>query len=103
MMSSITKLVAIRYVAADDSALIVSLSDGRKLSIPLDWYPRLMNGTSVERNHWRLIGKGQGIHWPDLDEDVSLDGLIGGRRSMEGKASFKQWLDQRKRASKRSA
>jgi hypothetical protein len=74
-----------------DAALMVKLSDGREVSVPLEWYPRLMAGTPAERNRWELNGNGIGIHWPDLDEDVSVEGLLAGRRSMESNASFKQW------------
>lgn len=59
-------------------ALRVDLSDGRTISVPLTWYPRLLHGTSVERKNWRLIGNSRGIHWEDLDEDVSVDGLLSG-------------------------
>src|SRR5262245_20909497 len=85
----------VTYVAADDAMLIVSLSDGRRLSLPLAWYPRLMHGTPAERNHWRLIGDGEGVHWPDLDEDLSLEGFLAGRRSSETRKSLKRWLDLR--------
>jgi hypothetical protein len=84
-----------RDVVVTEDALTVSLSDGRTLSVPLTWYPRLWHGTSEERSHWRLIGDGQGIHWPDLDEDISVEGLLEGRRSGEGQPSLKRWLDQR--------
>ena|SRR5688572_17027370 len=78
-----------------DDHLIVDLSDGRTISVPLDWYPRLLHGTPQERAHWRLIGRGDGIHWPDLDEDLSVDGLLEGRRSGESEGSFKRWLEKR--------
>lgn len=83
----------------------VELSDGRTISAPLDWYPRLSHGTTVERNNWRLIGGGHGIHWPDLDEDISVGNLLGGRASGESQASFKRWLSQRpdKTSSRRKA
>lgn len=76
-------------------ALIVELSDGRAVSVPLAWYPRLLQATAKERSNWRLIGKGQGIHWNDLDEDISVEGLLAGRRSGESQASLKRWLDGR--------
>ena len=78
-----------------DEALTVELSDGRTISVPLAWYPRLLRATPKERGNWRLIGKGQGIHWNDLDEDVSVEGLLAGRRSGESQASFKHWLEGR--------
>src|SRR5688572_18005479 len=63
--SETKKQTSISYVAVDDTTLTVSLADGRRLSLPLDWYPRLQNGSPRERNNWRLIGKGEGVHWPD--------------------------------------
>jgi Protein of unknown function (DUF2442) len=84
-----------RNVAVSEDALSVELADGRTLSVPLTWYPRLWHGTSEERAHWRLIGSGQGIHWPDLDEDISVEGLLQGRRSGENQRSLKKWLDGR--------
>lgn len=83
-------------VSVTDEALTVELADGRTLSVPLAWYPRLKHGTEGERSNWRLIGKGTGIHWLDLDEDVSVEGLIAGRASAESAASLRRWLDQRK-------
>lgn len=63
--------------------------------VPWAWYPRLVNGTRQERNHWRLIGRGVGIHWPDLDEDISVEGLLTGRPSGESQRSLKHWLEAR--------
>jgi hypothetical protein len=82
-------------VSVTDDSLVVDLSDGRTLSVPLAWYPRLLHGTPAERNNWRLIGDGEGIHWPDLDEDLSVEGLILGRPSAESQPSFQRWLDKR--------
>ncbi len=82
-------------VFATDDTLTVELSDGRILSVPLAWYPRLSHGTAEERNNWRLIGAGRGIHWPDLDEDISVEGLLAGKASGESQTSFKKWLDAR--------
>ncbi len=76
--------------------LSVDLSDGRTISVPLAWFPRLLHATSAERKHWRLIGKGQGIHWEDIDEDVSVEGLLAGRPSGESQSSFKKWLERRR-------
>ena len=78
-----------------DDALAVELSDGREISVPLAWYPRLSHGTTGERAHWRLNGNGQGIHWPDLDEDISVQNLLEGRPSGESQTSFQRWIDQR--------
>jgi hypothetical protein len=75
--------------------LTVSLSDGRKLTLPLEWHPRLKHGSPSERNHWRLIGDGVGVHWPDLDEDLSVEGFIAGRKSMESARSIRKWLANR--------
>jgi hypothetical protein len=82
-------------VSVDDEALRVELADGRTLLVPLEWYPRLLHGTSEERNRWNLIGKGEGIHWPDLDEDISIEGLLAGRSSGESQRSLARWLEQR--------
>jgi hypothetical protein len=76
-------------------ALIVDLVDGRIISVPLTWYPRLAHGTDAERSRWRFIGEGEGIHWADLDEDISVEGLLAGRRSGETQASLKRWLESR--------
>ncbi|MCL6642174.1 MAG: DUF2442 domain-containing protein [Candidatus Bipolaricaulota bacterium] len=87
--------VAIQDVRVTDDALIVELSDGRIVSVPLAWYPRLLHGTPQERRNWQLIGKGEGIHWPDLDEDISVENLLLGKPSGESQRSFKRWLEQR--------
>ena len=86
-------------VQVGEATLSVDLSDGRAISVPLAWYPRLSHGTAEERNDWRLIGGGRGIHWPRLDEDVSVEGLLAGRPSGESQASFKRWLGERGGAS----
>ena len=80
-------------VATTCDALTVELSDGRTISVPLDWYPRLVHVTQSERDNWRLIGTGEGIHWPDLDEDISVEGLLAGRKSGESRSSFGRWLE----------
>jgi|JFJP01.1.fsa_nt_gi hypothetical protein len=82
-------------VHTTEDTLTVDLSDGRTLSVPLGWYPRLETAGSKERANWRLIGKGSGIHWPDIDEDISIDGLLAGKPSGESQASFKKWLQNR--------
>ncbi len=84
-----------RSVIVSDEALTVELSDGRTLSVPLGWYPRLWHATSEERNRWRLIGNGKGIHWPEIDEDVSVEGLLLGRASGENQVSLNRWLQAR--------
>jgi hypothetical protein len=80
-------------VSVTDDSLIVDLDDGRTVSVPLAWFPRLLHGTAQERNNWRLIGKGEGIHWPDLDEDISVEGILLGRPSGESQRSFRRWLE----------
>ena len=80
-------------VSVTEDALAVQLSDGRDISVPLSWYPRLVHATPEERGHWELIGGGEGIHWPDLDEDISVEMLLAGRKSGESRRSFKQWLE----------
>ncbi len=89
------RLSGVQDVAVSEDALTVDLSDGRSISTPLAWYPRLWHGTEIERTHWRLIGQGEGIHWPDLDEDISVEGLIMGRPSNESQKSLRRWLDGR--------
>jgi len=79
-------------VAVSDDALVVELSDGRVLTVPLAWFPRLLHATAEERRDWRLIGRGEGIHWNHLDEDISVEGLLAGRASGESQAPFKRWL-----------
>ena len=82
-------------VEVTDDALIVELNDGRAISAPLAWFPRLLHATPKERGSWRLIGRGQGIHWEDLVEAISVEGLLAGRVSGESQASFKRWMDGR--------
>ena len=79
-----------------DEALVVDLADGRSVSVPLVWYPRLVRASMKERQQFRLIGSGEGIHWELLDEDVSVEGIVAGRRSMESAESFRRWLEDRK-------
>ncbi len=82
-------------VSVTEDSLSVDLSDGRTIAVPLDWFPRLLHSTPEERKNWRLIGKGQGIHWEDIDEDISVERLLAGRPSGESQGSFKKWLNQR--------
>ncbi|MGD9892657.1 MAG: DUF2442 domain-containing protein, partial [Dehalococcoidia bacterium] len=97
MASSTVEMEVPDATAAEvtENELRVALSDGRTLSVPLTWFPRLVHGTETERNNFRLIGRGQGIHWTDLDEDISVEGLLAGRPSAESQASLKAWLEQR--------
>lgn len=86
---------AAENVRVSGDTLTVDLSDGRTISAPLAWYPRLLHGSPSERRDWRLIGRGQGIHWEGLDEDISVEGLLAGRASGESQASLKRWLESR--------
>jgi Protein of unknown function (DUF2442) len=86
--------MAQRLTVTEDT-LTVDLVDGRTISVPLGWYPRLLHGPPEERNHWRLIGGGEGIHWPDLDEDISVENLLAGKPSGESQLSLKRWLEER--------
>ena len=83
-------------VTASDEALIVDLADGRTITVPLAWFPRLAHGTPAERANWRFIGGGVGNHWPDLDEDISVESLLAGRRSGETQASLRRWIEARR-------
>jgi hypothetical protein len=82
-------------VSFSEDSLTVRLDDGRCLSVPLAWYPRLLHGTVAERENYELIGEGEGIHWPQLDEDISVEGLLAGRRSAESAASLAKWRQRR--------
>ena len=94
--SAVEKKAAVAAaVHVTDDTLSVELSDGRTIAAPVAWYPRLAHGTARERNQTRLIGGGTGIHWPDLDEGISVANLLAGQPSGESQASFKKWLDAR--------
>ena len=82
-------------VQISDDTLRVDLNDGRTILVPLLWYPRLMEGLEAERNNWRILGQGEGIHWEDLDEDISIAGLIAGKPSGESQTSLRKWLKMR--------
>jgi len=96
-MSSSTadQLVTAGNIRIDDELLTVELSDGRTISVPISWFPRLSHGTLAERKNWRLIAAGRGIHWPELDEDISVENLLAGKQSGESQASLKKWLESR--------
>ena len=89
-------LAPAQHVTITEDSLIVDLTDGRTIALPLAWYPRLVHGTVEERNNWELIGDGEGIHWEDIDEDLSVEGLLAGRPSGESQRSLKKWLENRK-------
>src|SRR2546428_13362734 len=85
-------------VHVSDDRINLELDDGRRLSVPLTWYPRLANATDAERSRYELWGSGYAIEWPDIDEHISVEGLLAGRRSGECEASFKRWLATRGKA-----
>jgi hypothetical protein len=91
-----TETAAAEHVRVTDRALVVELRDGRVVSVPLAWYPRLAEGSPRERRRWELLGPGIGIHWPDLDEDISIDGLLLGLPSGESPASLESWRASRR-------
>lgn len=80
-----------------DDTLSVDLEDGRTIAVPIAWYPRLAHGTPEERKNFQISGAGYGIHWPELDEDIGVEGLLLGKKSTESPASFERWLQQRKK------
>jgi hypothetical protein len=92
------RLAEIETLEVSDDSLTAQLSDGRRISVPLAWYPRLLHATPEERNHWRLIGGGEGVHWPDLDEDLSAANLVLGQPSGESQSSLGRWLEARQAA-----
>ena len=83
-------------ITVTEETLTVDLSDGRTISVPVAWFPRLLHALPGERKNWRLIGKGQGIHWVDIDEDISVENLLAGKPSGERQSSFKKWLAARR-------
>ena len=82
-------------VQVTEDLLVVELLDGRVVSVPLAWFPRLLASTAPERANWRLVGRGEGIHWPALDEDISVASLLAGHASTESQQSLKRWLGTR--------
>ena len=94
--SAVATLVRVLNVAVTDDTLSVDLEDGRTLSVPIGWYPRLAHGTAAERANFQISGAGYGIHWPDLDEDIGVEGLLLGKRSSECATSFERWLQRRR-------
>jgi len=85
-------------VQITDDTLTVDFEDGRTISVPIVWYPRLAYGTTAERANFRVSGAGYGIHWPDLDEDIGVEGILLGKKSAESPASFERWLQRRQQA-----
>lgn len=94
--STASRAIAVRLTK---DTLAVDLADGRTVFVPLVWYPRLMEGSLKERANHRFIGEGEGIHWPDLDEDVSVENILAGKMSGESSKSFARWLEARSRRS----
>lgn len=86
------KMLNIQLVEVTQESLTVDLNDGRSLRVPLLWYPRLFHAKQTERENWQLIGKGQGIHWEEIDEDISLENLLLGKPSGESQKSLQKWL-----------
>jgi len=86
-------------VTVSEDSISVDLVDGRTVTAPLAWYPRLSHANPAERDNWRLIGQGEGIHWPDLDEDVAVEDLLAGIPSGESQASLESWLQERNKTS----
>jgi len=100
MSSSLTEIVLANAVSVNinNESLSVDLDDGRTVSIPISWYPRLFHASNDERQHYRFIGNGAGIYWEDLDEDISIEGILAGRHSQETQASLRTWLKERTNA-----
>ena len=82
-------------VSVTDDMLEIRLTDGRTVSTPIAWYPRLQHASAAERGDWRLIGRGEGIHWPALDEDISVANVLAGKASGESQTSLQKWLKSR--------
>ncbi len=95
LISETLEIPEAQQVAITDDSLTVELSDGRTISVPLAWYPRLLHGSQKERNNWRLTGSKQGIHWSELDEDISIKNIILGQPSGESQKSLQRWLESR--------
>lgn len=88
-------LARVLEVRVTDDTLSVDLEDGRTVSVPIGWYPRLAHAAPAERLNFQLSGGGYAVHWPDLDEDVGLEGMLLGKKSTESPASFERWLQRR--------
>lgn len=96
MNSAVATLARVLSVAVTDDTLSIDLDDGRSVSVPIGWYPRLSYCTAAERANFQISSAGYGIHWPDLDEDIGVEGLLLGKRSSESAASFERWLQRRR-------
>jgi hypothetical protein len=93
--SAVVILARVLNVDVTDDTLSVDLEDGRSVAVPIGWYPRLAHATPKERANFQISGAGFGIHWPDLDEDIGVEGLLLGKHSSESPASFERWLQHR--------
>ena len=93
--SAALTLARVSQVTVTDDMLSVDLEDGRTISVPIGWYPRLAYGQPAERANFQISGAGYGIHWPDLDEDIGVEGLLLGQKSSESPTSFARWLEKR--------
>jgi len=89
------ELIKLAKASVTDDILAATLEDGRIISVPISWYPRLAHGTPQERANYQISSAGYGLHWPDLDEDIGLEGLLLGKRSTESESSFERWLARR--------
>ena|SRR6267378_5801526 len=103
MNSAEVSLARVLNVAVTDDTLSVDLDDGRTVSVPIGWYPRLAHGTDSERGNFQISGAGHGVHWPDLDEDIGVEGLLLGKRSSESATSFERWLLRRREKQQQDA
>jgi hypothetical protein len=94
-LAIVEREVAALSVVVTEDELTVSLIDGRRISVPLAWYPRLSHASEIEREKYELIGRGTGIHWPLIDEDLSVSGILKGNPSYESEKSLSSWLKER--------
>ena len=94
-LAIVEREVAALEVVVTEDELTVSLIDGRRISVPLAWYPRLSHASKAEREKYELIGRGTGIHWPLIDEDLSVSGILKGNPSYESEKSLSSWLKER--------
>lgn len=96
-LSAAVTLSRVVNISVTEDTLSVDLEDGRTIAVPITWYPRLAYGTPQERANFQISSAGYGVHWPDLDEDIGVEGLLRGKKSTESPASFERWLQRRQR------
>ena len=94
--SAVPVLASVLEVSVTDDTLTMDLADGRSISVPIGWYPRLAHATKAERDNFEVSGAGYGVHWPDIDEDIGVEGLLLGKKSTESRESFERWLAARR-------